>query len=165
MLMDRYASLLILHSIEPWSILPLLTLRQCIYTDPRTETQIKEGLYTTGKPDEKSPVLITTNFSLTYFTVSGDVKKYDIDAYILVINTKGFAVDTAVATGDLSAPKIKEALTEFEVAEKVKHKKIIIPLFASHLRGAIEDETGWEVLVGPRDSSGIQKFLQEKWQT
>ena len=83
---------------------------------------------------------------------------------MLVVYTKGFAVDTAVATGDLSAGKIKDALIEFKAEEKVKHKKLVIPLFASHLRGAIEDETGWEVLVGPRDSSGIQKFLSENWE-
>jgi acetyl-CoA decarbonylase/synthase complex subunit gamma len=164
-LMDRFASLLILHSIEPWSILPLATLRQCIYTDPRSEPQIEAKLYVVGNPNERSPVLVTTNFSLTYYTVEGDLRRANLDAYVLVINTKGFAVDTAVATGDLSASKIKEALGEQKVAEKVKHKKLVIPLFASHLRGAIEDETGWEVLVGPRDSSGIQKFLQEKWQT
>ncbi|MFH1834606.1 MAG: acetyl-CoA decarbonylase/synthase complex subunit gamma [Methanobacteriota archaeon] len=164
-LMDRYASLLIVHSIEPWSVLPLVTLRQCIYTDPRSEPQVDARLYKVGDPDENSPVLVTTNFSLTYFTVSGDVRKYNMDAYILVVDTKGFAVDTAVATGDLSAAKIKEAISEFKVEEKVKHRKLVIPLFASHLRGAIEDETGWEVLVGPRDSSSIQKYLQEKWQT
>ena len=163
LLMDRFASLLILHSIEPWSILPLVTLRQCIYTDPRSEPQIEAKLYVVGNPKESSPVLVTTNFSLTYFTVEGDLRRANLDAYVLVINTKGFAVDTAVATGDLSAAKIKEALAENKVAEKVKHKKLVIPLFASHLRGTIEDDTGWEVLVGPRDSSGIQKFLQEKW--
>ncbi|MFH1788677.1 MAG: acetyl-CoA decarbonylase/synthase complex subunit gamma [Candidatus Altiarchaeota archaeon] len=161
--MDRFASLIILHSTEAWSILPLLTLRQCIYTDPRSEPEVEAKLYTVGNPDEKSPVLVTTNFSLTYFTVEGDVRRANMNAWVLVINTKGFAVDTAVATGDLSAGKIKEALEEAKVAEKVKHKILVVPLFASHLRGAIEDETGWEVLVGPRDSSGIQKFLQEKW--
>lgn len=163
--MDRFASLIILHSRQPWSILPLVTLRQCIYTDPRSEPEVEAKLYAVGNPDEKSPVLVTTNFSLTYFTVEGDVRRANINAWVLVINTKGFAVDTAVATGDLSAGKIKEALEEFKVADSVNHKILVVPLFASFLRGAIEDETGWEVLVGPRDSSGIQKFLQEKWPT
>lgn len=165
MLIDRYASLLVLHSIEPWSILPILTLRQAVYTDPRSEPQVEAKVYTVGNPGENSPVLVTTNFSLTYFTVTGDLRKGGIDCYLVVINTNGFAVDTAVATGDLSAAKIKDAINKAKLEEKVKHKKLVVPLFASHIRGAIEDETGWEVLVGPRDSSGIQKFLQEKWQT
>ena len=164
LLMDRYASLLIIHSTEAWSILPLLTLRQCIYTDPRSEPEVEAKLYPVGNPDESSPVIVTTNFSLTYFTVEGDLARANQDAWVLVVYTKGFAVDTAVATGDLSAGKIKDALIEFKAEEKVKHKKLVIPLFASHLRGAIEDETGWEVLVGPRDSSGIQKFLSENWE-
>jgi len=47
--------------------------------------------------------------------------------------------------------------------EKVKHRKLIIPGKAARLSGEIEDASGWEVMVGPRDSSDIPKFLKEKW--
>ena len=163
-LIDRYASLLILHSTEPWVILPLLTLRQNVYTDPRVEPTVEAKLYEVGKPDENSPVLVTTNFSLTYYTVEGDTMKAPTGCYVIVIDTAGFAVDTAVATGDLSADKIAKAIKKHKLEEKVKHRKLILPLFAAQLRGAVEDATGWEVLVGPRDSSGISTFIKERWE-
>ncbi len=164
-LLDRYASLLVLHSTEPWVVLPLVTLRQNIYTDPRTEPKVEAKLYEVGKPNENSPVILTTNFSLTYYTVAGDIERANISCWLLVIETNGFAVDTAVATGDLNASKIKEAMEKSKLAEKVKHKKIIIPLLALHIRNSVEDETGWEVLTGPRDSSQIGKFLEEHWKS
>lgn len=163
MLMDRYASIMIIHSAESWSVLPLLTLRQNIFTDPRTEPQVEAKLYEIGSPNENSPVLVTTNFSLTYFTVEGDLRKNNIDAYLIVIETKGFAVDTALATGDLNASKIKEAIKKYKIEEKVNHKKMILPMFATQIRGQVEDDVGWEVLIGPRDSSGIFEFLKEHW--
>lgn len=162
-LLDRFASLIIVHSIEPWSLIHMLTLRQNLYTDPRTEPEVDAKLYEIGKPDENSPVFVTTNFSLTYFTVSGDLQKASVDGYLLIIGTKGFAVDTAIATGDLSGGKINDAIKTAKLDEKVKHRKLILPMFASQIRGSIEDETGWEVLIGPRDSSEIGNFLKEKW--
>ncbi|MFH0859639.1 MAG: acetyl-CoA decarbonylase/synthase complex subunit gamma [Candidatus Altiarchaeota archaeon] len=162
-LLSRFASLIVVHSIEPWSLIHMLTLRQNIYTDPRTEPEVDAKLYEIGKPGENSPVFVTTNFSLTYFTVAGDLQKSSIDSYLLVVGTKGFAVDTAIATGDLSGSKIREAIENSKLADKVKHRKLILPMFASQIRGTIEDETGWEVLIGPRDSSEIGKFVKEKW--
>lgn len=164
-MLGRFASLLIVHSKEPWSILPLITLRQNIYTDPRTEPEAKPGLFVFGNPNENSPVIVTTNFSLTYFTVSGDLRKSAINCYLLVVSTKGLAVDTSVATGELSGSKIKETLQQFEVEKKVNHKKLVIPMLASRIRGDIEDQTGWEVLVGPRDSSQIAGFLRDNWRS
>ncbi len=162
-MLDRFASLLIIHSAEPWTVLPLITLRQSIYTDPRTEPEAKPGLFEFGNPDENSPVLVTTNFSLTYFTVSNDLKKSNLNCYLLVVNTKGLAVDTSVATGDLSGSKLKDAILQFEVGKKIKHRRIVIPMLASRIRGDIEDQTGWEVLIGPRDSSQIAGFLRDNW--
>ncbi len=162
-LLDRFASLLILHTTEPWAVLPILTLRQNIYTDPRTEPKVEPGLYKFGNPNENSPVLVTTNFSLTFFTVSGDINKANVSCFLIVVDSKGFAVDTAVATGDFSASKVKDAISKHEVEKKVKHKTLIIPQLAAKLRGPIEEETGWKVIIGPRDSSQIPSFLRDNW--
>jgi acetyl-CoA decarbonylase/synthase complex subunit gamma len=161
----RFADVLIVHNIDGWALLPLVTLRQNIYTDPRKPVAVEPGLKTTGNPGTDSPVMFTTNFALTYYTVASDIENAKVDGYLLVVDTEGIAVDSAVAGRKLTAEKVAEALKASGVEGKVKHRKLIIPGKAARLSGEIEELSGWQVLVGPRDSSDIPKFLQEKWQT
>ncbi len=162
-LINRYADLLILHSAEGWVLLPNVVLRQNIYTDPRKPVAVESGLRTIGAPSEISPVMFTTNFALTYYTVASDIESAKIDSYLLVVDSEGIAVDCAVAGRKLTADRVAEALKEAKIEEKVKHRKLIIPGKAARLSGEIEEASGWEVMVGPRDSSDIPKYLQEKW--
>ena len=164
MLIVRFADIIIVHSTSGWSLLPNVILRQNIYTDPRKPAAVKPGLKTFGTPDENSPVMLTTNFALTYYTVASDIQKAKIDAYLVVVDTEGIAVDSAVAGRKLTAEKVDDALKSSGIEKKVKHRRLVIPGKASRLSDLIEDKTGWQVLVGPRDSSGIPAFLQEKWQ-
>ncbi len=159
MLLDRFASLLVLHSIDVWAILPLVTLRQNIYTDPKIEPSVEAKLYEIGTPDESSPVIITTNFALTYFNVSGDLDNAKVSCYLLVIDTEGLAVTVSVAAEKMNASTINAALKESDVENKVKHHKLIIPGAAARLKDEFEDETGWEIIVGPNDSSQLSNFL------
>ncbi len=159
----RYCDILILHSLNTWSILPLLTLRQNIYTDPRVPIRVDAKYYTIGSPNENSPVLLTTNFALTYYTVAGDIESSKVSCYLLVVDTEGLAVEPAMAGGKLTASLVKEAIEKSGISKKVNHKKIIIPAMTARISGDIEDETGWEVLVGPIDSSRIEKYLDENW--
>lgn len=161
MLLLRYADLLILHSTDVWALLPLIILRTNIYTDPVKPVTVEPKLETFGKPTRSSPVMYTTNFALTYFTVREDLK--DIDSYLLIIDTEGISVQSAVAGRKLTAEKIVDAINESGIEGKVDHKKLISPGLAARLKGETEDLTGWEVLVGPRDSSGIRKFLEDHW--
>ncbi len=162
-LMLRYSDILILSSLEVWSLLPLLTLRQNVYTDPRVPIQVEAGLNTLGAPDANSPVFLTSNFALTYYTVASDLEAAKIPCYVLVADTEGHAVEVSMAGKKLTADVVKNVLESSKVAEKVKHKKLIIPGRASRISGEIEEATGWEVLVGPIDSARIPKFLEEKW--
>ena len=163
MLIARYADLLIMHSLDGWVLLPQVIWRFNIYTDPRKPVSVEPGLRTFGKPDENSPVLLTTNYALTYFTVESDIKSANIDCYLVVVDTGGISVESSVAGRYLTADTIAEALKEFEVEKNVKHRYLILPGLAARLSGETEDSTGWRVLVGPRDSSGIPMFLKEKW--
>ena len=163
MLITRYADILIMHSADGWVLLPTVILRQNIYTDPRKPVAVEPGVRTIGKPDENSPVMLTTNFALTYYTVAADIESGGVNGYLIVADTEGIAVDSSVAGRKLTADTVAEAIKESKVEEKVKHRKLIIPGKAARLSGEIEELTGWEVLVGPMDSSGIPKFLQEKW--
>jgi acetyl-CoA decarbonylase/synthase complex subunit gamma len=164
MMIVRFADILILHSVNGWVLLPLVMLRQNIYTDPRKPVAVEPGLKVFGTPDENSPVMFTTNFALTYYTVASDIESAKINAYLLVVDTEGIAVDSAVAGRKLTAEKVAAALRASGIENKVKHRKLIIPGKATRLSSEIEESSGWQALVGPKDSSDIPKFLQEKWQ-
>ena len=164
MLITRYADALIMHSAEGWVLLPTLILRQNLYTDPRKPVAVEAGLRTLGKPDENSPVMFTTNFALTYYTVESDITSGGVNCYLIVVDTEGISVESSVAGRQLTAEKVAEAIKQTGIEGKVKHRKLIIPGRAARLSGEIQELTGWEVLVGPIDSSGIPKFIQEKWQ-
>ncbi len=163
MLISRYADLLIMHSLDGWVQLPNLVWRFNIYTDPRKPVSVEPGLKTFGNPDENSPVMLTTNYALTYFTVEADIKASGADCYLIVADTGGISVESSIAGRLLTAETAAEAVKESEVEQKVKHKYLIIPGMAARLSGETEDLTGWRVLVGPRDSSGIAGFLKENW--
>ncbi len=162
-LLHRFISLLVVHTMNPWSIIPLLVLRQNIYADPRIEPSAEPKLYEINNPDENSPVLLTTNFALTYFNVSSDLENAKIPAYLLVIDTEGLAVAVSLAAGKLTPTGIKRALEENDVDKRVKHRKLIIPGLAARLKVVIEEKTKWDVVIGPTDSSQIGGFLKERW--
>ncbi len=164
MLIVHFADVLIMHSLDGWTLLPNVILRQNIYTDPRKPVAVEPGLKVIGTPDENSPVMFTTNFALTYYTVASDIESAKVNAYLLVVDTEGIAVESAVAGRKLTADKVAESIKACGVENKVKHRKLIIPGKAARLSGEIEEASGWQVLVGPTDSSEIPKFLQEKWQ-
>ena len=164
MLIVRFADIIMMHNVDGWSLLPTVILRQNIYTDPRKPVAVEPGLKVFGAPDENSPVMFTTNFALTYYTVASDIESAKVNAYLLVVDTEGIAVDSAVAGRKLTAEKVADAIKASGIENKVKHRKLIIPGKAARLSSEIEEQTGWQVLVGPKDSSDIPKFLQEKWQ-
>ena len=164
MLIVRFADVLIMHGDDGWSLLPNAVLRQNIYTDPRKPVAVEPGLKEFGATDENSPVLFTTNFALTYYTVASDIENSKTNAYLIVVETEGSAVDSGVAGRKLTAEKVADAIKETGIENKVKHRKIIIPGKASRISGEIEELSGWKVQVGPRDSSEIPKYIMDKWQ-
>lgn len=159
-LMNKYADMLIFHGTNIWELIPVLTLRQGIYTDPRKPQAVDAGLYEFGDVGRDSPVLMTTNFALTYYTVEGDIKG-KTSAYLLVLDTEGRAVDVSLAGGQLNAEAVADLIKETGIEEKVDTRTLIIPGLSAPVSGEIEDESGWEVLVGPRDSSGVPAFLDD----
>jgi len=164
MLITRFADAIILHSNDGWSLLPTVVLRQNIYTDPRKPVAVEPGLKVFGIPDENSPVMFTSNFALTFYTVASDIESSKTNAYLIVVDAEGAAIDAGVAGRKLTAEKIADAIKASGIENKVKHRKIISPGKASRISGEIEELSGWKVLVGPRDSSEIAKYVIDKWQ-
>lgn len=159
----KYGGIVVLNGAGSFEILPLLTVRQNIYTDPQVPNAIEAKLYEIGSPTENSPVLFTTNFALTYFTVAGEVENSKVPAYISVIDTEGLGVLNAYADDKLTAEAVIKTVKEQGAMEKVSHNKLIIPGLVAVLRMEIQEETGWEVIVGPEDAAGIPSFLRNEW--
>jgi acetyl-CoA decarbonylase/synthase complex subunit gamma len=164
MLIVRYADVLVMHGNDGWALLPTTVLRQNIYTDPRKPVAVAPGLKVYGTPDENAPVFFTSNFALTFYTVASDIESNKLNAYLIVVDTEGSAIDSGVAGRKLTAERVADAIKASGIEGKVKHRKIIIPGKASRISGEIEELSGWKVQVGPRDSSEIPKYLIEKWQ-
>lgn len=160
---DKYASLLVCEPLSRASENALLTLRQNIYTDPQKPIQMNPGIYRVGDPDRDSPVFLSVNFSLTYFTLQGYLESTRVPCYMLVVDTEGYSVLTAVAGGKLNETLVAESIKKTGIESEVDHKTLIIPGYAAPLSGKIEEETGWKVLVGPRDAAGVGEFLEEEW--
>ena len=158
----KYAGIVIVNGLEPWELLPILVTVQDVYTDPQVPNAVEAKLYELGSPNENSPVLFTTNFSLTYFSVAGEVERSKVPAYICVVDTEGLGVLNAYAGDKISAEKVVKTIQAQKVAEKVKHRRLIIPGLLPIFRAEIEDTSEWkEVIIGPENAREIPAFLQK----
>jgi acetyl-CoA decarbonylase/synthase complex subunit gamma len=159
----KYAGLVLISGLEPWELLPIMVTVQDVYTDPQVPNTVEAKLYEIGSPGEDSPVLFTTNFSLTYFSVAGEVERAKVPAYVCVVDTEGLGVLNAYAGDKISAEKVVKTIQAQGVAGKVKHRKLIIPGLLPIFRAEIEDTSEWkQVIIGPESSREIPAFLQ-KW--
>jgi acetyl-CoA decarbonylase/synthase complex subunit gamma len=157
----KYGGIVVLNDLEPWKLYPLFTVRQNIYTDPQVPIQVKQDLYAINNPTDSSPLLFTTNFSLTYFTVQGDIENSKVPSWLQVVNTEGLSVMTAFAADKLTPDMVIKALEESGASGKINHNKLIIPGMVARMSGKLNEKSGKEIIVGPRDSSKLPKFLKE----
>lgn len=157
----KYAGIIVLSDFQGHSLFPLLVERMNVYTDPQKPLATKEGIYEIGGPNENSPVLVTSNFSLTYFIVSGEIENSRIPSYLLVKDTEGLSVMTAWAAGKFVADAIAPFVKKSAIGDKIKHHKLIIPGYAASESGGLEEElAGWKIEVGPREASHIPAYLK-----
>lgn len=157
----KYASVIVLDHFDPATIYPLLTLRQNIYTDPQKPIQVSPGLYEISNPAPDSPLLVTTNFSLTYFSVAGEIEGCGKPTWLLIVDSEGMSVLTGWAAGKFDAEKIAKSVQQFNVSSKISHKKIVIPGLVATISGELEEELpGWEIRVGPREAIDIPAYLK-----
>ncbi len=160
----KYAGVIVLDHFEPGALYALMTLRQNIYTDPQKPIQVDPKMYEIGTPAADSPLLITTNFSLTYFSVSGEVEGSGVASWLLVADCDGQSVLTAWAAGKLDAEKIAKSVKACGIGDKLAHKKLVIPGHVAGLSGEVEEELpGWQIMVGPRDAVDIPSYLKTIW--
>ncbi len=159
----KYASVVVLSDISQWKTLGLIALRQNLYTDPQVPMQVSQNIYKVGDAKEDAPLLVTTNFSLTYFIVLGEVENSKVPSWLAVMETEGLSVLTAWAAGKFTAAKIAQYIQESGIEGKISHKELIIPGYVAVLSGALEDKLpGWKITVGPREANALPAFLKNK---
>jgi acetyl-CoA decarbonylase/synthase complex subunit gamma len=157
----KYGSIIVLPEYDTAMLYTLFTLRQNIYTDPQKPIQVDPKVYPVGDPTPESPVFVTTNFSLTYFMVSGEIENAGISAHLIITDTEGQSVLTAWAAGKFDGEKIAKFIKDIKLEEQVKTRKIVIPGYVSQISGDLEENLpGWEVIVGCQEASDIPSFVK-----
>jgi acetyl-CoA decarbonylase/synthase complex subunit gamma len=161
MFVAKYAGIIVLSDFNGESLFPLIVARLNIYTDPQRPLATKEGIYEINNPNENSPLMVTSNFSLTYFIVSGEIENSKVPSWLYVKDTEGLSVMTSWAAGKFSADIIGPSILKSGITDKIKHKKLIIPGYIAAESGGLEEEMpGWEILVGPRDAANLTPYLK-----
>jgi len=158
----KYAGFIVLSEFKPELLYALLVLRENIYTDPQKPIQVQPGIYEINAPNAESPVLITTNFSITYFSVANEVEGSGLPAWLMVCDAEGMSVLTAWAAGKFDAERIAKAIKAFNLADKVSKKRVVLPGHVAVLSGELEAELpDWEVRVGPREAVDLPAFMKQ----
>ena len=161
MFVTKYAGIVVLSDLKGEALFPLLVERLNIFTDPQRPLATTPGIYEINNPNENSPVLITTNFSLTYFIVSGEIETSKVPSYLLIMDTEGLSVLTAWAAGKFSADLMAAFVKKSGIGDKVRNHRLIIPGYSASESGGLEEDLkGWEILVGPREGSHIPAYLR-----
>jgi acetyl-CoA decarbonylase/synthase complex subunit gamma len=160
-LLCKYDSIIILPGVDRAMLYTLFTLRQNIYTDPQKPIQVDPKIYPIGEPTPESPVFVTTNFSLTYFIVSGEIENSGISAHLVVCDCEGQSVMTAWAAGKFVGETVAKFFKSINIEEQIKTRKVVIPGYASVIQGDLEEKLpGWEAIVGPQEASDIPSFVK-----
>ncbi len=163
MFVAKYGGIVVLSDLKTEIIFPLLLERLNIFTDPQRPMTVTEGIFEIGTPDENSPVLVTTNFALTYFIVSGEIEASKVSAWLLIKDSEGLSVLTAWAAGKFGGDDVGMFVKKSGIMDKVKHTELIIPGYAAAIAGDVEEELpGWTITVGPREAAHLPGFLKAK---
>lgn len=158
---NKYGGILVLPSFDPAQLVALMTLRLNIFTDPQKPIQVEPKVYAVGEPDRNSPVFVTTNFSLTYFIVSGEIENSGTSAWLVIPECEGMSVLTSWAAGKFSGAVIAKAVKDYGLEEMVDTREIVIPGYVSQISGELEEGLpGWKVLVGPQEAIDIESYVK-----
>ncbi|MHB0912346.1 MAG: acetyl-CoA decarbonylase/synthase complex subunit gamma [Armatimonadota bacterium] len=160
-LICKYASIMVVDTLALEALLPIMMLRQNIFTDPQKPIQVEPKVYPIGDADENSPVIVTTNFSLTYFIVSGEIENSGVPAHLVIVECEGMSVLTAWAAGKFSGEKIGAFIKQSGLEDQVKTRRLIIPGYVAQISGELEEAlSGWEIVVGPQEASDLAPFMK-----
>lgn len=165
LLVCRYASILVLseeHCQNNALLSTIFTLRQGIYTNPQKPLQVEAKVYEFNEPDESAPILLTTNFALTYFAVAGELEQLPFGSYLVVTPSDGMSVLTAWSADKFTAELVAKSVKKYDLANKVKTRAIIIPGLLSHMKEELQEALPeWKIVVGTIEACQIPAFLNQ----
>ena len=126
----------------------------------RGEHRVRPGLYSVGSPSGSSPVLVTSNYTLSFDAVRSALK--GIDAYILVLNTLGINVWCAAGKGTFGTEELTERIETSGLANYVDHRTVTVPqLGASGISAhKVKQQSGFKVDYGPVRAEDIPSYLE-----
>lgn len=161
----KYAGIVVVDTVAPAAALALLMTRFNITTDPQKPVQVEPKLYEVNEPGPEAPLLVTTNFALSYYSVESEVEASRVPAFILAVDTEGTSVLTAWAADKFNAETIAEALSHCEAEQKVSHRQMVLPGHVAVISGGLEEASGWKVDVGPKEAVGLNSYLKNRRKT
>ena len=158
----KYGSIIVMEQMRYAEALPLYGLRQNIYTDPQKPMKVAPGIYPMNGATPDDPCLMTVDFALTYFLVSGEIERSNVPVNLLITDASGMSVLTAWAAGKFSSSTVKKFFDEYDIAGKINSRTLVIPGKVAVMKGEIQDKLPeWNVVVGTREAVEIVKFLKD----
>lgn len=123
--------------------------------------RLAPGLYGVGNPDSESPVIVTANYKLTFDAVRKELR--DCEVWLLVLDTCGINVWCAAGKKTFSTREIVNRLRVTGLAEKISHRRLILPQLAAAGVSAheVKRQTGFSVIYGPIRAKDLPRFLQQ----
>ena len=158
----KYASVVVLSDMDYAKALPLYGLRQNIFTDPQKPMKVEPGIYPLNGANEDSICMVTVDFALTYFVVSGEIERSGVPANLLICDAGGYSVLTAWAAGKFSASTIAKFINEQNIEDKIKSRVLVLPGKVAVLKGELEEKLpNWQIVVGTNEAVEIIRFLKD----
>ena len=158
----KYGSIIVMERLGYAEALPLYGLRQNVFTDPQKPMKVAPGIYPMNGATPDDPCMLTVDFALTYFLVSGEIERSNVPVNLLITDASGMSVLTAWAAGKFSSSSIKKFFDEFELDKKINNRTLVIPGKVAVMKGEIQDKLpDWNVVVGTREAVEIVKFLKD----
>lgn len=162
LLICRYANIVVLNNFDEALLATIMTLRQNIYTNPQKPLQVEAKIYEFNDPDKNAPILLTTNFALTYFAVANELEALPFGSYLVVTPSDGMSVLTAWSADKFTAELVAKSIKEFELAQKTNTRKIIIPGLLNHMQQELQEVLPeWEIVIGTVEACQIPEFLRQ----
>ncbi|MDF2884730.1 MAG: acetyl-CoA synthase subunit gamma [Clostridiaceae bacterium] len=128
----------------------------------RMNFKVSPGLYSIGTPDETSPVLVTANYKMSFDSLRKELK--GINAYILVLDTKGINVWCSASKGTFGTDELVRRITKVSLTDFVSHRTVILPQLSATGVSAheVQRRSGFRVIYGPVKAADIPAFLNNQ---
>jgi CO dehydrogenase/acetyl-CoA synthase gamma subunit (corrinoid Fe-S protein) len=125
----------------------------------RMRYRVNPGLYSLGSPTPETPVFVTANYKLSFDHLRKDLGA--MDAWILVLDTKGINVWCAAGKGTFGTNELVRRIELEKLDKKVSHKNLIVPQLGAPGMAAheVKKKTGFSVTYGPVRSKDLREFI------